>query len=80
MILLKALMYREPSGCVTFSLMRGGTPPPVKYLNAGLADRMASKNTLGTKTNMPKVKCRSDTPSCQIAVINSNILSLLQSS
>ncbi|TNN40793.1 hypothetical protein EYF80_049033 [Liparis tanakae] len=36
---------REPSGSVIFSLVRGGTPPPEKYLNAGLADWMASRNT-----------------------------------
>lgn len=46
MILLIALMYREPSGSVTFSLVRGGTTSLVKYLNAGLGDWMASWNTL----------------------------------
>lgn len=41
-ILLIVLMYREPSGSVTFSLVRGGTTSLVKYLNAGLGDWMAS--------------------------------------
>lgn len=46
MTLLMALMYRMPSGSVTFSLVRGGATLLVKYLNAGLGDRMAARNTL----------------------------------
>lgn len=51
MILLMALMYREPSGSVNFSLVRGGMTPLVKYLNAGLGDWMASWNTWEAKPN-----------------------------
>lgn len=54
MILPMALMYREPSGSVIFSLARGGMTPLVKYLNAGLGDWMASRNTLEIKTNPPQ--------------------------
>lgn len=53
-ILFIALMYRKPSGSVIFSLVRGGMTPLVKYLNAGLGDWMASRNTLETKTNTPQ--------------------------
>lgn len=42
-------MYREPSGSVTFSLVRGGMASLVKYLNAGLGDWIASWNTLKVK-------------------------------
>lgn len=58
MILLIALMYCVPSGCVIFSLVSGGTTPLVKYLNAGLGDWMASRKTLETKTNTKVVKWR----------------------
>ena len=54
MIWLIVLMYREPSGSVTFSLVRGGTTPLVKYLNAGLGDWMASRNTLETEAKTPR--------------------------
>lgn len=40
-----ALMYREPSGSVNFSLVRGGVTLLVKYLKSGLGDWMASWNT-----------------------------------
>lgn len=49
MTLLIALMYREPSGSVTFSWVRGGMISLVKYLNAGLGDWIASWNTLKVK-------------------------------
>lgn len=48
-MLLIALMYREPSGSVNFSLVRGGMTPLVKYLKAGLGDWMASWNTCRRK-------------------------------
>lgn len=53
-ILLIAWMHSEPSGSVIFSWVRGGTTPLVKYLNAGLGDWMASRNTLETKPNTPQ--------------------------
>lgn len=55
-ILLIVLMYCEPSGSVTFSLVRGDMTSLVKYLNAGSGDWIASWNTFKVKTHSARYK------------------------